>query len=89
MTGLEVKLDGDNCFPDLREKGFVRGELVAVARLPMSTSEGRSTVAFRVELPDGQTALAETYAREPGFYGSTYCCSCRMHRPVGAGGEFV
>lgn len=28
-------------------------------------------------------ALCETYARDPGFYGSTYCCGCRMHRPVG------
>lgn len=27
-------------------------------------------------------ALAETYAREPKFYGSTYCISCRMHLPV-------
>lgn len=33
--------------------------------------------------------LAETYAREPGFYGSTYCVHCSMHRPVGAKGEFV
>lgn len=33
--------------------------------------------------------LAETYAREPGFYGSTYCVGCRMHRPVGRDGEFV
>ncbi len=34
-------------------------------------------------------ALAETYARAPYFYGATYCVGCRMHRPVGAGGEFV
>jgi hypothetical protein len=34
-------------------------------------------------------ALAETYARSPGFYGSTYCCGCNMHRKVGADGEFV
>ena len=34
-------------------------------------------------------ALAETYAREPRFYGATYCCGCRMHRPVGDGGEFI
>lgn len=33
-------------------------------------------------------ALAETYARDPSFYGATYCAHCRMHRPVGAGGEF-
>jgi hypothetical protein len=34
-------------------------------------------------------AIAETYAREPRFYGSTYCCGCNMHRRVGAHGEFV
>jgi hypothetical protein len=27
-------------------------------------------------------ALCESYARNPSFYGSTYCCGCRMHRPV-------
>lgn len=31
-------------------------------------------------------ALAETYAREPKFYGNTYCVGCQMHRPVA---EFV
>lgn len=34
-------------------------------------------------------ALAETYARNPHFYGATYCCGCQMHRPVGKRGEFV
>lgn len=34
-------------------------------------------------------ACAETYARQPGFYGSTYCLRCQMHRPVGKDGEFV
>ncbi len=34
-------------------------------------------------------ALAETYARDPGFYGSTYCVGCSMHRLVGQRGEFV
>jgi hypothetical protein len=34
-------------------------------------------------------ALSETYARQPGFYGATYCCGCMMHRPVGGDGEFV
>ena len=28
------------------------------------------------------TALAETYAREPAFYGATYCVHCAMHKPV-------
>lgn len=63
MTALDVKLDGDNCWPELKEKGFIVGTLVAVARLPVSTSGGRSTVAFRIELPDGRTVLAETTLR--------------------------
>lgn len=31
-------------------------------------------------------AIAETYARSPGFYGSTYCVHCQKHLPVN---EFV
>jgi hypothetical protein len=27
-------------------------------------------------------ALAETYARDPSFYGATYCTSCERHAPV-------
>lgn len=33
--------------------------------------------------------IAETYARDPHFYGATYCCGCLMHLPVGAHGEFT
>lgn len=31
-------------------------------------------------------ALAETYARDPSFYGATYCCGCSRHLRVD---EFV
>ncbi len=27
-------------------------------------------------------ALCETYARDPKFYGFTYCVGCHKHRPV-------
>lgn len=30
--------------------------------------------------------LAETYARDPSYYGSTFCCKCSQHLPVN---EFV
>ena len=33
--------------------------------------------------------IAATYARDPKFYGATFCINCRMHRPVGPDGEFV
>ena len=34
-------------------------------------------------------ALAETYAREPSFYGGTFCAVCGQHFDVGVNGEFV
>lgn len=34
-------------------------------------------------------ALAETYARDPKFYGATMCVNCGRHLPVGEHGEFV
>lgn len=34
-------------------------------------------------------ALSETYARDPQFYGATYCVGCRMHKAVGENGEFL
>lgn len=60
-----------------RAKGFVRP-----ARL-----------SYRHEVCGAVTtmapAIAETYARQPHFYGATYCVRCQMHRPVGVEGEFV
>jgi hypothetical protein len=33
--------------------------------------------------------IAATYARQPEFYGGTFCCGCGKHLPVGEDGEFV
>lgn len=33
--------------------------------------------------------LAETYARDPGFYSGTFCATCGSHFPVGENGEFT
>lgn len=27
-------------------------------------------------------SIAETYARDPSFYGATFCCICRKHYPL-------
>jgi hypothetical protein len=35
------------------------------------------------------SALSQTYARDPYFYGGTYCAKCQDHFPVGEGGQFV
>lgn len=34
-------------------------------------------------------SIAETYARDPKFYGGTFCVHCSKHFPVGEDGEFV
>ena len=34
-------------------------------------------------------ALAETYARDPAYYGSTFCVAYKAHFRVGEHGEFV
>lgn len=57
-----------------RAKGFVR---------PVRTAYKHTTCGTVTTMG---TALAETYARDPKFYGSTYCVHCRMHKPVS---EFV
>lgn len=54
-----------------RAAGFVR----PVRRSYIHTTCGVETTMNQ--------AIAETYAREPKFYGSTYCVGCRMHLPVG------
>lgn len=64
---------------DERAQGFVR---------PVRRSYRHQDPECETVTTMGQ-ALAETYAREPSFYGATYCCGCRMHRPVGAHGEFT
>jgi hypothetical protein len=63
--------------PEERSKGFVRPYRDAYKHLKCGTvtTMGRS--------------IAETYARDPGFYGATYCIHCKGHFPVGEDGEFV
>ncbi len=54
-----------------RSKGFVRPYRDKYKHLECGTT----TTMGR--------ALSETYARNPKFYGSTYCCYCQKHLPVG------
>lgn len=60
-----------------RAKGFVR---------PVRMTYIHQTCGTATTM--GQ-AIAETYARDPQFYGATFCVRCSMHRPVGPDGEFV
>jgi hypothetical protein len=60
-----------------RAKGFVR----PVRRSYVHTKCGAVTTMNQ--------AIAETYARNPHFYGATFCVNCNTHLPVGEDGEFT
>lgn len=53
-----------------RAKGFVRP-------LRQTYTHAKCGVSTRMGL-----ALCETYARNPKFYGATYCSGCQAHFPV-------
>jgi hypothetical protein len=63
-----------------RSKGFVRPLCLSYVH---ATELGGCGVETSMGL-----ALSETYARDPNFYGATYCVGCNKHRPVGEDGEF-
>lgn len=53
-----------------RAKGFVR----PVRRSYLHLACGTVTTMGR--------ALCETYARDPHYYGATFCCGCQRHFPL-------
>lgn len=61
--------------PDERAKGFVRPYRDAYRHA--DGCDGVTTMG---------RALSETYARDPNFYGATFCAHCNRHLPVD---EFV
>lgn len=53
-----------------RAKGFLR---------PVRRSYVHKTCGSVTSMPQ---AIAETYARDPSYYGLTFCCKCRDYLPV-------
>jgi len=80
--------------PDERAKGFVRpyrDRYRHMGRREVIVNDGNVADAeHRVGGCGTETtmgrALSETYARDPSFYGATFCCACNAHFPVA---EFV
>jgi hypothetical protein len=68
--------------------GYVKFEEYPESESPMT---GRFWTAAQLRSGCGTNTtmgrtIAETYARDPGFYGATFCCHCGKHAPVA---EFV
>lgn len=68
MMRLELKLDGDGCWPDLakaQEDGLLihlAGKPIEVALLKGGLASGAHSVAIRLDLEDGRVVMAETSA---------------------------
>lgn len=65
MNGLTINLDGDKAWPDLQEKRerivhLGNGTVIEVAALEGGMASGRTSLALRLNLPDGQVVIAET-----------------------------
>jgi len=68
----DIKPDGQQCCylvlsEEERAKGFVRPVRHKYRHLKCGTTTSMGT------------ALCETYARDPKFYGGTFCCHCGKH----------
>lgn len=57
---IEVHLNGDGCWPDLREIVCEHGEVMEAAYLERGTLQGSPSVTLRIRLDDGRIVLAET-----------------------------
>jgi hypothetical protein len=72
----EIQPDGQQkCYLILSDEERAKGFIRPVRRTYVHTTCGSTTTMG--------DKLAETYARQPGFYTGTFCCSCRAHFPVG------
>lgn len=69
----------------VRYEPYPESESPAVGRFWTQANIDRVGAGCGTKTTMGQ-AIAETYAREPGFYGATFCCGCLEHLPVD---EFV
>ena len=60
MIVMGVILDGDGCWPDIQDNKIIRAVGLQVAALQGGMKGGAPSVAFRIDLEDGQTVIAET-----------------------------
>ncbi len=73
--------------------GYVKFEIYGPDRSPQT---GRFWTQAELDRVGGcgvvttmAQSIAETYARDPRFYGGTFCAGCRAHFPIGPEGEFI
>lgn len=73
-SGIDPKTGMQNKYVVLSEEERAKGFVEPVRRTYVHNKCGTATTMG--------LAIAETYARDPGFYGGTFCTGCGSHFPV-------
>ena len=63
MPEMTILLNGDNAWPDLRDKPILEGDdrkPIQLAALPAGMVSGKASVSIRIETTDGQTVVGQT-----------------------------
>lgn len=60
MPTIDVRLEGDNAWPDLEDKRVEQGSHLAIARLPEGMTSGATALALRIDLTDGSAVVVHT-----------------------------
>jgi hypothetical protein len=60
MPGLHLFLEGDNCWPDMKDKVIRQGVDLSLAALRAGMESGKPSISVRVDLADGSVAFVET-----------------------------
>lgn len=68
MPSMTIKLDGDGAWPEIAEarrtgKLIEVKEEIEISALPLGMVGGRTSIAFKIPLPDGRIVFAETSLR--------------------------
>ncbi|MEE9390573.1 MAG: hypothetical protein V3U91_04955 [Candidatus Aminicenantaceae bacterium] len=69
MQAIKIILEGDRCWPDLKEKLntekliHLRDTQIEIAALSKGMKSGKPSISMRIDLPDGKTVLIETSMR--------------------------
>lgn len=63
MIPLEIHVDGDGAWPDMKDKEVIETQLRGIAALSDGMNSGRASVGLRIDLPDGRVVFAQTSMR--------------------------
>jgi len=57
---IDLRLDGDGAWPDLEDRPIIHLTDIGMSGLRDGMKGGGPSIVFRLDLPDGQTVIAET-----------------------------